>query len=696
MCGIAGFFNYEGAAELSKNALEIMGNRGKDAQGIYAPDSENALGHCLHAVVGFVKQPLIGKGALAANCEIYNWKEVNGKYKLGAGNDAELLLKLLDKKGIGKIKDALSELHGTYAFAYWRDGKIVIARDLIGIKPLWYALDDKGAFCFASEKKVVENIAKQNALELNPREFLIYDIKKRGVQIQRREFFALGNENKMNLQKNADAVWNLLESATAMRIPGQKFGLLFSGGIDSALIAKALLQSSKKFRAYFAYLSGAQKPKDLECAKSAAKELGIELELVKVEMDEFENELPKIVNLIGSANPTRVGVAAVNYFACRKAHADGCKVIFSGLGADELFAGYARFRESKNINADCLSALMQMHENDLYRDDVVSMGHSVELRLPFLDSELVKFALNVPEKFKISGNENKAVLREIGKDVGLGREIYGRKKLAAQYGSNFDSAIEKIARAHKFARKSEFLASILHNKNLRLGALFSSGKDSNYALYEMQRQNYEIACLITIKSRNPDSYMFHSAGIEMAKLQSEALGIPIIEIESAGEKENELKDLERALKTARKKFHINGIVTGALASNYQRKRIESAADKCGLRVFSPLWNKNQELELREIVNAGFHFIITKIACAGLGKEWLGKEIGIGEAEKLIALSRKFGFNAAGEGGEYETLVLDAPNFRERIAIADYGIKSGSELSSELIIKSAHLDKIANK
>ena len=240
--------------------------------------------------------------------------------------------------------------------------------------------------------------------------------------------------------------------------------------------------------------------------------------------------------------------------------------------------------------------------------------------------------------------------------------------------------------------KSEFLAGMLHNKNLRLGALFSSGKDSNYALYEMQRQNYEIACLITIKSRNPDSYMFHSAGIEMAKLQSEALGIPIIEIESSGEKENELKDLEKALKIAREKFKINGVVTGALASNYQRKRIENAADSCGLRVFSPLWNKNQELELKEIVNSGFKFIITKIACAGLGKEWLGKEIRIGEFERLIALSRKSGFNAAGEGGEYETLVLDAPNFRKRIVPDETETKSASEFCSELVIKSAHLVK----
>ena len=684
MCGITGFFNYDNASELAADALEIMQNRGKDAKGIYATNSENALGHCLHAVVGFVKQPLVGKGALAANCEIYNWEELNSKYKLNARNDAELLLKLLDKKGINKIKDVIAELHGTYAFAYLRNGKIAIARDLIGVKPLWYALDADGRFCFASEKKVIEALARQDALELNPREALVYDIKMRKLDSLKREFFSLGKENKFNLQQNAAKIRELLFNSVKMRIPERKFALLFSGGIDSALIAKALLEGKSKFRAYFAYLSGASEPKDLKYAQSAAKELGIGIELVGIGMDEFEKELPKIVNLIESANPTRVGVAAVNYFACRKAHADGCKVIFSGLGADELFGGYARFRESKNINADCLSALMQMHENDLYRDDVASMENSVELRLPCLDSELAEFALNVPEKFKINGNENKVVLREIGKKTGLQEEIYKRKKLAAQYGSNFDSAIEKIARAHKFKRKSEFLAGLLHNKNLRLGALFSSGKDSNYALYEMQRQNYEISCLITIKSKNPDSYMFHSANIVIAKLQAEALGIPIVEIESSGEKENELRDLERALKIAREKFKINGIVTGALASNYQRKRIENAADSCGLRVFSPLWQKNQELELKEIVNAGFKFIITKIACAGLGKEWLGKEIGAGEVEKLIALSRKSGFNAAGEGGEYETLVLDAPNFRKRIAIDKFEIKSTSEFTHEFI------------
>jgi len=112
-----------------------------------------------------------------------------------------------------------------------------------------------------------------------------------------------------------------------------------------------------------------------------------------------------------------------------------------------------------------LSALMQMHENDLYRDDVASMENSVELRLPFLDSEFAKFALNVPEKFKINNNENKIVLREIGKNIGLPEEIYARKKLAAQYGSNFLKGIDKLAKKYSFQTKKEYLQSLLQSNN---------------------------------------------------------------------------------------------------------------------------------------------------------------------------------------------------------------------------------------
>lgn len=133
---------------------------------------------------------------------------------------------------------------------------------------------------------------------------------------------------------------------------------------------------------------------------------------------------------------------------------------------------------------------------------------------------------------------------------------------------------------------------------MKLGVLFSSGKDSNYALHIMQERGYSIECLITIKSRNPDSYMFHTPNIDLARLQAEAMGLPLLETFTEGEKELELEDLKNAIIQAQKEFGIEGIVTGALYSSYQKDRIEDICNELGLESFSPLWHMDQEQEMR--------------------------------------------------------------------------------------------------
>ncbi len=203
---------------------------------------------------------------------------------------------------------------------------------------------------------------------------------------------------------------------------------------------------------------------------------------------------------------------------------------------------------------------------------------------------------------------------------------------------------------------------------MKLGVLYSSGKDSNYALYLMQKQGHEIKCLITIKSKNPDSFMFHTPNIEMTELQAESMNIPLVEQVTDGEEGHELKDLERGLKRAKENHNIEGVVTGALFSDYQRTRIENVCKNLNLKVFSPLWHKDQEIEMREIINEGFEFIITKIAADGLDESWLGKIITHEDVNKLVVLNKKLGFNIAFEGGEAESLVINGPMFKSKIVI----------------------------
>ncbi len=701
MCGIIGIFNHPHAFEQARTGLALLQNRGKDGFGIanlqeiqhhhdlnkfYPLKEKNVVGHALHSIVEYVPQPLKGKGLLAANCEIYNWEKLNIKYGWKVKNDTELLLSFLDHKGSEKLE----ELDGVYAWAYWRDNRVILARDLLGEKPLWFA-HTIDSFAFASEKKVLEKLGYLDIQELNPRQILHYDIAGNSFTTTQRPFFTFLPEHHEPYAVIKEKTAHLLEQAMEKRIPRRKFGLLFSGGIDSTYLAHYFRAKGYDFICYTAVLDTAgTPPADLLSAQKVAAVLGLKLKIRKIKLQEIPQYLKKIVPLIEDSNVVKVGVALTFYLAGELAKQDGCKVIFSGLGSEEIFAGYERHKQSGNINQECVSGLLKMYERDLYRDDVITMHHGLELRLPFLDKELVQYALKIPGKYKLKGEMGKFILRDLAHDQGILEEVAFHKKIAAQYGSKLDWALEKLAKNNKFPSKSAYVRTFYPTHNLKLGVLFSGGKDSTYAAYIMKKQNYELACLITVKSANQDSYMFHTPAIEMTELQAEAMALPIVVQETTGEKEKELVDLEKAVKLAKKKYNLDGLVSGALFSTYQRDRIEKIADKLGLKIFAPLWHKPQEEELRELIQQRFEVIITSISAEGLDESWLGRKIDGDVIAAMVRLNRKIGINVAFEGGEAESLVLDCPLFRKKIGVVDAEKVMESKNTGRLIIKRAIL------
>jgi len=184
--------------------------------------------------------------------------------------------------------------------------------------------------------------------------------------------------------------------------------------------------------------------------------------------------------------------------------------------------------------------------------------------------------------------------------------------------------------------------------------------------------------------------MFHTPTIELVNLQARAMEIPLVMCKTKGEKEMELTDLKKALLQAKQKYKIEGIVTGALFSTYQRDRIEKVCDEVGLKIFSPLWHKPQELEMHELLDGGFEFIFTGIAADGLDKSWLNRVINWDDLEKLKKLREKQGMNVAGEGGEFESLVLDCPLFKKKLVIEEAEIKEESKNVARLLVKKAKL------
>ncbi|MBS3153555.1 diphthine--ammonia ligase [Candidatus Woesearchaeota archaeon] len=197
---------------------------------------------------------------------------------------------------------------------------------------------------------------------------------------------------------------------------------------------------------------------------------------------------------------------------------------------------------------------------------------------------------------------------------------------------------------------------------MKLGILFSGGKDSNYALFKANKSD-EVTVLISLDSKNEESYMFHTP-IEEVDKQAKRLGIPLIKIKTEGEKEKELEDLKKAIKEAKKYYAIEGIVTGAVASTYQASRIQRICDELDLWCFNPLWQMNQERLLRDLIKNRFKFKIVKVAADGLDDSWINKIIDKKAVEDLIRLSKKYRFNVAFEGGEAETEVIDSPMFKK--------------------------------
>ena len=222
---------------------------------------------------------------------------------------------------------------------------------------------------------------------------------------------------------------------------------------------------------------------------------------------------------------------------------------------------------------------------------------------------------------------------------------------------------------------------------MKLGVLFSGGKDSTYAAWLAKKNGYKIACLISILSENKESYMFHTPSISCVEKQAKVMGIPLIVWKTQGEKEKELLDLESAIIKAKKDFKIRGIVTGAVESVYQASRVQKICNKLGLECFNPLWQKNQLELLKELIKNKFEIIITGVFSEGFDKTWLGRRIDRKFISEIKRLNKKYGISPSGEGGEYESLVINCPLFVRKLKILgfkDYGEKNSwrRELKAE--------------
>ncbi|CAG0977518.1 asparagine synthase (glutamine-hydrolysing) [Methanosarcinales archaeon] len=451
MCGIAGAAGKDSEKSVRK-MLEVIRHRGPDGSGIFSQSgisSDISIGNVLLKITGEKKQPISNCGALTYNGEIYNFREIAQDLDLITYSDSETLFELIKSGG---IETAVGELDGDYAFAYIENEKISLVRDPAGVKPLYYSTGN--GFAFASEKKALSAIGESEIKTLKPGHMLTFCA---GNIIEKK----VSGFSPGEILAEEFAAKDLLFEAIERSVKKRQFvpcAIAFSGGLDSSLLT-ALCRDAKL------YSVGMAGSHDIDQTKKAAQLLGLSdnLHLHELTMDELETAIPAVIRAIESSDPMKVSIALPLFFASKDARFDGFRVMLSGQGADELFAGYKRYESMNSLELGIAlkKDLDNIAENNLERDDAVTMANSVELRVPYLDKNVVELALRIAPELKIHNGIRKYILRLAAGKI-LPDELAWKEKKAAQYSSGIYSAMEKIARKNGY-RGERALGRYLEN-----------------------------------------------------------------------------------------------------------------------------------------------------------------------------------------------------------------------------------------
>ena len=470
MCSIVGLQGNFKGNDIVK-MLKASKNRGPDSSGvcldkIYTDidldefsddnDYEIAFGHNLLSIYDLNErvsrtQPISNDNlTLVFNGEIYNFRTMkNFLNKVGVEeeitSDSEILLYLIDfyakKMDLLKaVQAAIRLIDGDYAFAVYDGENLAIARDPLGVKPLFYS-QNKDIKGFASTRQSLKEVGLTDIDTLKP-EHILYNWEDISPSQAIYEKIFDGDVAKID---------KMLRLSVIKRVEGlRELGVIFSGGLDSSYLALLLKEISENIPLKVKlYAVGAEGSQDVEAAIYASKFLNMDLEICEVTEELVREALPQVVKAIGDDNLMKVGVGLTTYFATKMVADDGIKVAFSGQGADELFGGYKRYLKSfvdGTLNYDLRVDMSNMYHVNLERDDACSMLNGVELRLPFLDKTLVELVLNIPDNKKIvSMHEDmrKSILRKLAFEEGLEYEIAYRPKKAAQYGTGIDKILRK-------------------------------------------------------------------------------------------------------------------------------------------------------------------------------------------------------------------------------------------------------------
>ena len=480
MCGFVGAFDLNSGSkpideglkeELRAQVLDMskkIRHRGPDWSGVYTGDNA-ILSHERLSIVDPLsgKQPLVsddGKIILAANGEIYNHKEIRkefeGKYNFQTGSDCEAIIPLYKKfRESGDFTLMIEKLSGIFAFALYdsENDVYLVARDEIGVIPLYQGWDKAGRYYVASELKALEGECQ--TIEEFPNGHYFYSKDEKPVRWYKREwenFDAVKNNPRAADDKGEiinpsviEKVRNGLESAVKQQLMSDvPYGVLLSGGLDSSIIAaitqkfsKKRIESDSKEAAWWPQLHsfaiGLEGSPDLIAAQKAADYIGTIHHEVHFTIQEALDALPDVIYHIETYDITTVRASTPMYLLARVIKSMGIKMVLSGEGSDELFGGYLYFHkapDAKEFHEELVRKMSKLHLYDCLRANKSLMAWGVEGRVPFLDKDFIDIAmsLNPSDKMNIRLPDGKQrmekwILRKAFEDM-LPEEICWRQK----------------------------------------------------------------------------------------------------------------------------------------------------------------------------------------------------------------------------------------------------------------------------
>jgi asparagine synthase (glutamine-hydrolysing) len=484
MCTICGHFVQGGKIKSNDiyDMLKKMEHRGPDTHGIYLDGTirhaENidglrdilfrethiAMGHSRLKIVGAenATQPFTscdGTLSLIHNGEIYNYQKLRTflmhHHEFRTGSDSEVIVHLFEETYRGDLLDAVrkvsSLLDGMYALAVTDGKSLVVARDPIGKKPLYYITNENITY-FASEKKALWN-GKDNPHRVNPGDILYLNNEE--ITIFESNHLQLPQIDIVDFREAVERYKEALIDAVQKRLTGLResnLGVIFSGGIDSVLIAQLLQREGKNV---ICYCTGTAESGDIIAARSVAEMLGLYLKTTIIDESTVEQILPEIIRNVEESGLLQVEVAVPMYLAAKLAAEDHIRVMYTGQAADELFAGYPWYngvlRESGylQLHERLWEDMNLLYTDTLEREDKLTMAHSIELRAPYLDRDVIQTAMRISPKLKIENESDslrKRVHRQAAVELGVPANLAFRIKDPAQSGSGIHSIIKKIAR----------------------------------------------------------------------------------------------------------------------------------------------------------------------------------------------------------------------------------------------------------